>query len=54
VKKIISAVKAASDDDEKSVKAAKAQLVRCAKELASSVVSTVNYAQIAAIRIKNA
>jgi len=46
--KIITAVKAAGGTQDNSVKA---QLVKCAKSLASNVVSVCNAVEIAAIRI---
>eukprot|EP01113_Clastostelium_recurvatum_P015767 TRINITY_DN1886_c0_g1_i4.p1 TRINITY_DN1886_c0_g1~~TRINITY_DN1886_c0_g1_i4.p1 ORF type:complete len:1752 (+),score=603.75 TRINITY_DN1886_c0_g1_i4:245-5500(+) len=48
--KVITAVKAASDDDDAS--STRAQLVKCAKSLAKEVVSCVDATKIAAIRSK--
>lgn len=46
--KIITAVKAASDSNDTTIKA---QLVKCAKSLANNVVGVVNAVEIASIRM---
>jgi len=50
--KIITAVKAAGDEDVHSTRHIKYQLIKCAKSLSVAIVNTVQSAEIAAIRIK--